>query len=370
MIIEIEALDTLFFRDGKPFEKGDDAWATGMFPPLPSVIYGALRSAYLGQNDIDLDEVEEVTKGLKVKNIWYKVVALNDKKRKTGLYYLPLPLDLVRDKDLTKKQKKKAEKYKIHEAFKLINSEAVMITSKVNTVSISSHLTSIHDVKNFEKGLITHTQYEDYLKGKNNLHVREVSDYYDNESKIGIARSNATKTTSEGNLYRVGMLRIDKIKIYIEFEGLNLKPQGLLKLGGETKLATYKELTDNSDNIHLDLKDLQLGQLREFKICLTTPAIFKNGITPDQIFKTAKIEVELITCSVGKSLSIGGFNMQKTKEAQRGPKVMYKAVPAGSVYYYKLLSGNLNDLEEAIKKHNISEVRSEEGFGIAYIGKI
>jgi CRISPR-associated protein Cmr3 len=50
MIIELNPLDTLFFRDGKPFAMGEETWADGIFPPPPSVIYGALRTAWFANN--------------------------------------------------------------------------------------------------------------------------------------------------------------------------------------------------------------------------------------------------------------------------------------------------------------------------------
>jgi CRISPR-associated protein Cmr3 len=36
MEIKIQPLDTLFFRDGKPFEKGENTWADGMMLPNPT----------------------------------------------------------------------------------------------------------------------------------------------------------------------------------------------------------------------------------------------------------------------------------------------------------------------------------------------
>ena len=111
MIIEIEALDTLFFRDGKPFSKGDDVWATGMFPPLPSVLYGVLRSAYLGQNDVSLDNIKRETEKLRIKNIWYEIKGSNEQ-GETNFKYLPLPLDLIQKKELSRIEKiRKEEAY-------------------------------------------------------------------------------------------------------------------------------------------------------------------------------------------------------------------------------------------------------------------
>jgi len=40
----IEALDVLLFREAKPFSPGEGAWAKGMFPPMPTAVFQALRS--------------------------------------------------------------------------------------------------------------------------------------------------------------------------------------------------------------------------------------------------------------------------------------------------------------------------------------
>jgi CRISPR-associated protein Cmr3 len=44
---EIEALDTLFFRDGRPFTAGEDVEAHGLFPPHPMTLQGLIRSLLL-----------------------------------------------------------------------------------------------------------------------------------------------------------------------------------------------------------------------------------------------------------------------------------------------------------------------------------
>lgn len=41
----IEPLDVLLFRESKPFSPGEGSWAKGIFPPLPSTVFQALRSA-------------------------------------------------------------------------------------------------------------------------------------------------------------------------------------------------------------------------------------------------------------------------------------------------------------------------------------
>lgn len=48
MTLMIKPMEPFFFRDARPFDKGE-GWATGIFPPLPSTIYGAVRTAAISQ---------------------------------------------------------------------------------------------------------------------------------------------------------------------------------------------------------------------------------------------------------------------------------------------------------------------------------
>lgn len=59
MIIEMKPLDTLFFRDSKPFSRGEDTWADTIFPPYPSTVYGALRTAWFKQNIKEFEYLKE-----------------------------------------------------------------------------------------------------------------------------------------------------------------------------------------------------------------------------------------------------------------------------------------------------------------------
>ena len=69
MIIEIEALDTLVFQDGKPFEKSNDSWGSSLVLPTPSTLYGALRATYFAKHFDELskaNEDDDPTKDLKI----------------------------------------------------------------------------------------------------------------------------------------------------------------------------------------------------------------------------------------------------------------------------------------------------------------
>jgi CRISPR-associated protein Cmr3 len=271
-----------------------------------------------------------------------------------------MPLDLVQKKKLSRSEKVRVEDYSLYPSVKL-GSKVLNIASSMETILGKEVLTIEEDVERENDTFITDDAFKNYLKAKS------INDVYQfnpkSEAKIGIARNNDTRTTSEGNLYRVGMLRTNNLTIWVEFDELPLplEKEGLMQLGGERKLVRYKTpRVANPPHSNIELENLSI-----FKLCLTTPAIFKNGYYPIEIFKKANVEVELISCVIGKHLNIGGFDMIKKE-----PKEMFKAVPSGSVYYFKLTSGKLSDLDSKIKAVNICEEREIEGFGVAFIGQI
>ncbi len=367
MIIKIDPLDTLFFRDGKPFSMGEDTWADSIFPPPPSVIYGALRSAYFSNHIDELEKAtkdDDPTKGLKIKGIYYDIG--ND-------IYLPLPYDCVKEKDDKNKQVK------------------VIILSMRKDESLNScpteYLLSDKDgrkVENVPNGFIGKSAFEKYLAQSvsEKFSIQKIGDYVLPEPKIGIGIDKKTGTSEEGKLYRVDMRRLsneknDKVSIIVDFEGFELPERGMMKLGGEGKAASYKPYTDN---IKIDLPQFNKDE-KEFKLVLTTPAIFKNGWLPGWINKKTLaggykgLKLKLLTAAVGKPINIGGFDMKK-----RMPKCMYRAVPQGSVYYFKLVEGDMEKAVSLFHQKTISEfyhereqefgIDSKQGFGIAYVGGV
>jgi len=59
--LKLEPLDTLFFRGGEPMEAGETQ-DTGkpIFPPAPTTVIGALRTAILVQNGVDIEKVTKL----------------------------------------------------------------------------------------------------------------------------------------------------------------------------------------------------------------------------------------------------------------------------------------------------------------------
>jgi CRISPR-associated protein Cmr3 len=349
MIIKIDALDTLFFRDGKPFTMGEDTWANGVFPPSPSVIYGALRSAYFSHHLNELKKAnneDDPTRDLKIKRFY--ILADND-------IYLPLPNDCV---------KKKGSKD---------NFVSVLPMQELKDIRSSCPtqyaLKSEGVVESVDGGLININSFEEYLKcTKASFSSLKVADRVLPEPKIGIGINKETGTSEEGKLYRVDMRRLKDIGLLVdfEFEGFDLPEKGMIKLGGEGKAVSYEQFKP----VDLSIDNFNFDE-NEFKLYLSTPAIFKNGWLPNWIDKKTligkykELKLKLLAASIGKPISIGGFDMRK-----RIPKPMCKAVPAGSVYYFEVIDGKIQKAFEIFNQFAISEFYQEQGFGIAYVGGV
>jgi len=358
MIIEINALDTLFFRDGKPFSMGEETWANGIFPPYPSVIYGALRSAYFSNHIDELEKANQKgdrTKDLRINGIFLKI--------KDEVCF-PLPLDCVKEKDNDK-----------NESFILSSKPTGNLISnypKLEKILIYPNNDKNNKIENISNAILVKIDFEDYLNSNaDNIFYYKLNKFLLSEPKIGIARASNTHSTEEGKLYRVDMKRLadrnkNNLSIIVEFEGLELPDSGFLKLGGEGKAAIYKKY---NKSIKVNLPKFEDD--KRFKIILVTPAIFNNGCLPNWIDKNNFVDrydginLKLLTVAIGKPISIGGFDMKKKE-----PKPMYKAVPAGSVYYFKLIEGNMKEVKKAFHQKAISDIYPEQGFGIAYAGKV
>lgn len=373
MIIQIEALDTLFFRDGRPFTMGEDTWANGVFPPPPSVFYGALRSAYFAKypDKIGLANKEnDPTKDLIITDVF-----LYDR----GSAYLPVPLDLVQKKnksieELEDIEDDKDSKKDYLPVYLLNETED---KDKSYTSSNLEHLALDFEIEGVENGMISINSFKQYIQGRNNFNqaknkrlrkIQEITGFIETEPKIGIKRTRITKMAEDGNLYRVGFNRTGSLQFCVLFKGLNdFQATGILKLGGEGKpIFVHSRISESSFTIP-EFKPSS----KKFKLILTTPAIFENGWIPSFVDND---KISLLSACIGKPQNIGGFDV-----ALGQPKTMRKAVPAGSVYY--LEAKDLSTITEIFGSINsISDVFTDDddkitdypkqGFGLFKLANI
>lgn len=82
----IEPLDVLLFREAKPFSPGEGAWAKGMFPPMPTTVFQALRSVIKATEDEN---------GNRKKLQFWGPFLVYDAPGKAKELFLPTPKDLL-----------------------------------------------------------------------------------------------------------------------------------------------------------------------------------------------------------------------------------------------------------------------------------
>ncbi len=330
--MKIKPLDTLFFRDAKPFEKGEQTWADSNFIPYPSTIWGAMFSVLYKEDKIEKYDKCKVSRQerekLKIKNIY-----LYNEDNLTVL--IPCPLDIYKDEDNIRH----IGKYK---KVDFISNYPYKIISYVETKEKIETLTNTF--------IEINSLYEHYQNGyEKNLILYDFDEVFIPEHKIGIEIDKEKGTTKEGQLYRVDMTRfLDKWSFLIEFEyecekDKDFKNKGILQLGGETKSAKYeiintpktlKRLEENRKRVNID---------EYCKIVFTTPSYFKD----DDILKNS-----VVCANIGKTLHIGGFDLEKRRE-----KEIKKYIPAGSVFVIK------SDKENEFLS-NIKEEENYKGFGL------
>lgn len=360
MWYKITPNDTLFFRDGRPFSMGMESWAETIFPPNPSTVYGAVRSWLIFEKG-DL-------KSFKEGKFREELGTADDK----GSLKIKGPL-LIKDNDIFFAcpkdlliEKSEKEENKLHKLAFLKRSESFISDYPLGKILLEKEMEKLEEAE----GFLTNIYLNDYLSKKIDIRLTPKKEIYIEEPKIGIARERLTKTTKEGHLYHLPMVRLnDGVSIVVKIEGIsNIPEKRLLHLGGEGRTARIEKI---SDQIFKDDKGLDFNK-GLFKVYFATPAIFEKGYIPKWIDENTfegnfdGIKLKLVCCAIGKYKLIGGWDLAKDE-----PKPMYRAVPAGSVYYFEILDrSDIEKIKDTFHFKNISDVYPEEGYGLALIGSV
>ena len=355
--------DTFFFRDGRPFTRGEQSEGYSIEAPFPSTVMGALRTAYIAfcgdmtqfAND-RLKSTIGTKDSLAGASIQVKGVFLG---RGDGSLYHPTPRDLV-----SEKKSESATLYPLS-----MESKSDTFSSNSNS-ELSKILTWNDPTMQVEHagGYISCDNLREYLLGQTSGLTSEKSGFIIDEPKVGITRDHKTLTAAEGLLYRINMKRFSdsEFGFVVDVDGIDQLPKSaLIKLGGEGKSFTYRETLQKPDPlVAIDLARIcdVIDESKKFKLYLATHAIFDDGWLP----KCLHGAIKLITAAVGNYVTIGGWDV-----ANGNPKKAYRAVPAGSVYYFRLINDTKAEtVLDCLHYKNIGDQRTQEGFGLAYVGAL
>ncbi|MBF0226757.1 MAG: type III-B CRISPR module-associated protein Cmr3 [Desulfobacterales bacterium] len=411
MELFIRPIDTQFYRGGLPFDAGEDVEATMVFPPFPRTLYGALRTMGMISSSGNLSYSNYYGDNLQFGSLYIKgpFLARMDKFKNNTVAF-PFPHDLVMQKDsFNMNYLAPVLNFSTDMGWDLDAPDIQMIDQQnQNPPLAGKQVDSLADKYYLPDGSIL-SQY--ILNTKlGNFRPRSFwlsNDVVKEEFRTGIYIDNNIRTAKEGMLYRSLHFRFSDLSdivygYWIKVEGAdpNFPEHGYLKLGGESKVVYFTKLPNNQETswsvFHKDIVTKILEKIKNagrFKAYFITPSIFKKGCLPDNCsFSNNKIYLKLTNCNFSfelvsicttKPIHIGGWDIQKKE-----PKPIHKAVPAGTVYFFKADQTQWQKLNDNEKENLAKTIYDElnfktwcsklpydgeygpgkEGFGIPLIG--
>lgn len=391
MIINIKPIDVLFFRDSKPFTRGSEHFSKSIFPPYPQTLYGALRTKVLEVLGCDFEkfrngELEFKNQDLVNKNGGVNKIAQEvGSVSQVGSFSLKGPLLLKNHEVIYLKLP--ADVKKVENTIKIMtpfNWGDYGVEADFE-LSCYPHIITHQPVEDLEGYIFLRNFIDFYLLNQCSIQenqIKKTDEIYGYEMRTGVAIKSETHTTEEGKLYTMGYVRLkDGWSFYAVVENLSSLPQkGIIKLGGGNRVCEYEKLVDNNDPFgfyfqeKIDEKTKEkIKDTKKFKLIFLTPTIFYNGWLSNRIKRTKdgyelqldNIKAKLITAAVNKPEYVSGWDIANQK-----PKQLKKVVPAGSVYYFELLEGSIDELFKKLNFQNFSDENPNLGFGLTIIGGI
>ena len=404
--IQIDPCDVLFFRDYKPFSGGEQSVAAVRFPPLPLPFVGALRAVML--ETLGQGEVKNKDELLDDPKITALVGGPDDPSPLSfsGPYllreidgelelFLPCPSDVLIGKG-------KHDQMKFSQL--VPENEPLLPGVAVSDPGMILRAGAMEGKAESAQGLMLSSDtFASYLLGDMDESpddgIISSADFFQKEQRPGIALEPGKRTTQQGMFYSADFVRLNNklgskqkfsfvMRINSNDDLKKILPEhGTQRLGGEGKFAFFKNLPDKEffsdiESLREEIED-KICESQKFKLCLLSPAIFQNGWIPDNvdphdlILRVNGQQFRLKGAAVPKPINIGGWDLKNKR-----PRPLFRAGPAGSVYFFEADGGVLEKtaqtimnaffLESAMSTSNgsnrIPALYRASGFGLSVVG--
>ncbi len=365
MILKIQAFDTLFFRDGSPFNAGESVMLTSMFPPASPTAYGLVRAAlvevyckeikryvYRGCRDCPhhgtctlrsvVGDPSQRDGTLVVRGPFVTV---------DGTTYYPAPVDLTCDAG---------------------NAGDKVYPGSVTTDTIASDLGDMRlptpgtgrvYAKTHDTHLLSSRGLQEYLAGRavqqDDLIPIEMSNTESKgsvvarETRTGIAVDPRSWTSLEKHLYWLQVVRpMENVTLTVWVDGTSVNGQEhtipeegvLLRFGGEGHMVNIMPDRETRQLVPEPCTGGATTKDGRFRLVLLQDADFDGSWRPPELERHATeetgtityrgrlrgLDVELVSAAVGRARYVGGWDT-----ARRRPRDVAPLVPAGSVYYFE-----------------------------------
>ncbi len=347
----IEPLDVLFLRGNKLF--GDPgSYGEALVPPWPSAAAGAIRSAILARDAVDLaafgrgETPPHDTLGTPDAPGVFRVTAFHLARQVDGrwqaLYAPPADLVIARaNDDAITIQRLRPQ------------TPAPGIQSSVPTERLAV-LAQSQRAKPDSGWWLTETGYRAYLDGdtpeppekaqEKNDHMIRSNQLWQMDERVGVGLDVARRRADDGKLFTVQAVAFcDGVGFLAAAEGDALPGETLLRFGGDGRGVRCAPLNDYQP----PLADLDaICQSRRARIVLTSPGIFPAGwrlpgMDDEGNFELLGVHGRVVAAAVDRAEVVSGWDLAKWQ-----PKAAQRAAPTGSVYWIE----DLQATPEALRK--------------------
>lgn len=404
-----EPLDTLFFRDGRPFDAGESHWARSLFPPSPYTLQGAIRQAVVEGQGIDVGEFARACRDAAAGRspgggtLSRLMEAVGDTRslgrlRLTGPFVVrvgeiqceflyPAPLDL----------------YRHGSAFGLLSPSPDPLICDLGTVRLPR--TDVDGIEILEGWWLSREAMSRVLAGDAG-HLEELrkagggvfplfpseeasadAALAQVEHRIGLGRDPLRRTAKEGLLYSLAHVRLkDGVAVGVVVGGLpeNLVAPAdrMLRFGGEGRLVRLRVTDAPPWPDPPPVLNVVDGRVR-FKLVLTTPALMQEdgGWLPGGFARgederdgstvwrgdlqvmpvtggPVRVPVRVVSACVGRAVRLGGWDL-----ARGEPRPLSSHVPAGSVYFCEADAAQ----EAAVRLLHGAQIGLKTAYGFGHV---
>ncbi|SRR5258708_2602803 len=381
MRIFLEPTEALLFRTGRPFVAGDDVYAESLFPPTPETLQGALRAAIAIHWDKN-KTLDELFKQLELVDLigdrksygCFRIVAIalgrRNKDEIESLFPAPAHI-LETQNEAGQKQRLRLNPQALEGVYSNLPAGMQLLLPDLPTKT--------DEKLGVIKGWLTEYGLHKALSTPETLRDEDIvkpKDIYMEEPRLGIGMQSTTKSTREGYLYQIKMIRMQPgygfvvdIHLSQNAEGgkvkkpideplvddnevqarLRLPTDGWITLGGERRAAHFEVLGPIPQGI---VEPNRAGRL----LYLATPSYFEGGWQP---LEWPASLGKPIAAAIPRFLPVGGWILNPADSGGQS-KDMHRCVPAGSVYFFE---------HSVTVSRPLTDYGWQIGYGIAYTGE-
>lgn len=346
-LMKIKPYDNTFFKDGHGMGFGVNKWVPGRNMPFSSTFWGAIFAVLIRENDSLSRKFQWSKDGKHEQHKKHEQEFMNFLRRlrigKVYLYdelhdliYIPAPKDLFIGSGVV-----------IGGTYQATGGQTSLCYPyylKTPTESGVQRADGYYvSIKNF------HRFYPSAQFSRKEFEKEE--DIFVKQQKIGIFLDRVSGTVKESHLYQTEYTEFNDLKnarwsFLVEYridneegqEYLQVPKNGILRLGGDSKLATYQCISEESEENEKDREII--GQVRRFRSYQETPrlveeksrikVVFTSEAIIDKEQKGFQENFEVLAIVNDKPSYVGGYDMWKGQE-----KEMRKAHPPGTVILLK-----------------------------------